>query len=140
MRALGSHIHIYMRARAHTHTSTQRRETFLGSVPSLSSSRPALENQYRETRKQRQGVDSNLRAGSIPVPPLLAVLSLCIPSSLYPINPLASPSFLFSVFLSLSVSLFLYLFLAPTNTVSFALFIFTQRYNVYSILFSVFVL
>lgn len=30
-----------------------------------------LENQYRETRKQRQGVDSNLCAGSIIVSPLL---------------------------------------------------------------------
>lgn len=29
-----------------------------------------LENQYRETRKRRQGVDSNLRASSITVPPL----------------------------------------------------------------------
>jgi len=81
-----------------------------------------VENQYRETRKQRQGVDSNLRAGSIPVPPLLPPSPVLLyPFSLFssdppPLNPLTG-------FLSLSLSLSLSLFLQ----LSHILFVFSRH-------------
>lgn len=114
---------VYTHIRTYIHTNAEGK---CFSAPfRLCLARNAVENQYRETRKQRQGVDSNLCAGSIPVPlPLLAVpfshcvsLLLCIPLTL-------------SQFLSFSPSIsplspFLFLSFSLVNSVPRALFVFT---------------
>lgn len=101
--------HIYI----HTHTNVEGK---CFSAPfRLCLTRDALENQYRETRKQRQGVDSNLCAGSIPVPlPLLAVpFSRCV--SLLLCIPLTLSQFLSSALYLPPFSLSLSLLLSPSS-------------------------
>jgi len=74
---------VHERPRTPLHLHVQREGKRSSAPCRLCLTRGAVENQYRETRKQRQGVDSNLRAGSIPVPPLLPpspVLHLGTPS------------------------------------------------------------